>query len=309
MDKREVIILAERVDRQFLPFVRKPGRYIGGEINQIKKDLSSCNLTVALCFPDIYEVAMSYTGLAIIYDCLNRIDGVAAERVFAPWVDAEKVLRQKEIPLFSLESKAAMKSFDIVGFSLTTELCYSNVLNMLDLAGLNIRSSSRDESDPLIIAGGGMANCCEPLADFIDLFVLGEGEAAVVELIQLVRSGKKAGTTKKEILLKAAREFNWAYVPILNNSKLKTQNSKLSNAVVEDFENAPVPLAPIVPFVQAVHERVSVEIMRGCPGRCRFCQAGFCRRPVRCRSVEKIVNTAKVCYKAKIGRASCRERV
>ena len=133
-----------------------------------------------------------------------------------------------------------------------------------------------------------MANCCEPLADFIDLFVLGEGEAAVVELIQLVRSGKKAGTTKKEILLKAAREFNWAYVPAFHNSKLKTQNSKLSNAVVEDFENAPVPLAPIVPFVQAVHERVSVEIMRGCPGRCRFCQAGFCRRPVRCRSVEKI---------------------
>ncbi len=297
--------MAERVDREFLPFVRKPGRYIGGEINQIKKDLSGCDLTVALCFPDIYEVAMSYTGLAIIYNCLNKIDGVAAERVFAPWVDAEKLLRQKEIPLFSLESKAAMKSFDIVGFSLTTELCYSNVLNMLDLAGLNIRSSSRDESEPLIIAGGGMANCCEPLADFIDLFVLGEGEEAVVELIQLVRSGEKAGTTKKEILLKAAKEFEWAYVPILHNSKLETlhrmpygKNSKLSNAVVEDFENAPVPLAPIVPFVQAVHERVSVEIMRGCPGRCRFCQASFCRRPVRCRSVEKIVNTAKACYKA-----------
>ena len=159
MDKREVIILAERVEQEFLPYVRRPSRYIGGEINQIKKDLSKCDLKVALCFPDIYEVAMSYTGLAIIYDVLNGIEGVAAERVFAPWIDAEKILREKEIPLFSLESKAALKSFDIVGFSLTNELCYTNVLNMLDLGGLNIRSSLRDEDDPLVIAGGGIAEC------------------------------------------------------------------------------------------------------------------------------------------------------
>ena len=298
MDKREVIILAELVEREFLPFVRRPGRYIGGEINQIKKDLTQCSLTVALCFPDIYEVAMSYTGLAIIYDILNRIDGVAAERVFAPWIDAEEILREKKIPLFSLESRAAVKSFDIVGFSLTSELCYSNVLNMLDLGGINIRSAARDENEPLVIAGGGMANCCEPMAEFIDLFVLGEGEEAVVELIQLVKAHKKAGATKKEILFCAAKKFDWAYVPALHNSKLKTQNSKLSNAVVEDFENAAAVLRPIVPFTQAVHERVSVEIMRGCPGRCRFCQASFCRRPVRYRSVEKIVSLAKACYHA-----------
>ncbi|GAH72752.1 unnamed protein product, partial [marine sediment metagenome] len=162
----------------------------------------------------------------------------------------------------------------------------------------NIRSDARDENDPLIIAGGGMANCCEPMAEFIDLFLLGEGEEAVVELIQLVKARKKAGATKKEILFCAARKFEWAYVPALHNSKLKTQNSKLSNAVVEDFENAAAPLRPIVPFTQAVHERVSVEIMRGCPGRCRFCQASFCRRPVRCRSVEKIIDIAKACYAA-----------
>ena len=298
MNKKEVIILAEQVDRQFLPFVRRPSRYIGGEINQIKKDLTKCGLTVALCFPDIYEIGMSYTGLAIIYDILNNLNGVAAERVFAPWLDAEKILRDKNIPLFSLESKAAMASFDIVGFSLTNELCYTNVLNMLNLGGINIRSADRSENDPLIIAGGGMANCCEPMADFIDLFVLGEGEEAVVELAELIKSEKQAGALKKDILIKAANKFEWVYVPALHNSKLKTQNSKLSNAVVEDFENAPALLGPIVPFAQAVHERVSVEIMRGCPGRCRFCQASFCRRPVRCRSVEKITEIAKACYQA-----------
>ncbi|MHC4243325.1 MAG: B12-binding domain-containing radical SAM protein, partial [Planctomycetota bacterium] len=165
MDKKEVTILTERIDRDFLPFVRNPGRYIGGEINQIKKDLSQCELTVALCFPDIYEVGTSNGGIAIIYDILNSLNGVAAERVFTPWIDAEKVLREKEIPLFSLESKASLKSFDIVGFSLSSELCYTNVLNMLDLGGIDVRSCNRSEDDPLIIAGGSMANCCEPLAE------------------------------------------------------------------------------------------------------------------------------------------------
>ena len=310
MVKKELTMLAERIEREFLPFVRRPGRYIGGEINQIKKDLSQCELTVALCFPDIYEVGMSNSGIAIIYEVLNRIDGVAAERVFTPWIGAEKVLREKEIPLFSLESRASLKSFDIVGFSLSSELCYTNVLNMLDLGGIDVRSCRRSEDDPLIIAGGGQAVCCEPMARFIDLFVLGEGEESVVELAQLVRARKKAGATKEEILLCAAKKFDWVYVPNLytfeyNGVKIKSFRPKLSdlrrgfkNAVVEDFENAAVPLAPIVPFVQAVHERVSVEIMRGCPGRCRFCQASFCRRPVRYRSVEKIIDIAKACYQS-----------
>jgi radical SAM family uncharacterized protein len=295
VNKKEITILTEQVDRLFLSFVRRPSRYIGGEVSQIKKDLTKCGLTVALCFPDIYEIGMSHTGLAIIYDILNNLYDVAAERVFAPWLDAEKILRDKKIPLFSLESKAALASFDVVGFSLTNELCYTNVLNMLDLGGINVRSSARGENAPLVIAGGGMTNCCEPMAEFIDLFLLGEGEEAVVELADLIKSEKQAGASKKEILAKAAEKFDWAYVP---NSKLKTKNSKLTNAVVKDFENAPVPFKPIVPFTQAVHERVSVEIMRGCPGRCNFCQAGFCRRPVRCRSVEKIVGLAETCYHA-----------
>jgi radical SAM family uncharacterized protein len=299
VNKKEVIILDEQVERQFLPFVRRPSRYIGGEINQIKKDLTKCRLTVALCFPDIYEIGMSHTGLAIIYDILNNLDGVAAERVFAPWLDAEKILRDKKIPLFSLESKASLASFDIVGFSLTNELCFTNVLNMLDLGGINIRSADRSENDPLVIAGGGMANCCEPMAEFIDLFVLGEGEEAVVELAEFIKSDKQAGASRKEILIKAAEKFEWAYVPALYTSSGSwVTGHERRNAVVEDFENAPVPLKPVVPFAQAVHERVSVEIMRGCPGRCRFCQAGFCRRPVRCRSVEKITEIAKACYHA-----------
>jgi len=310
VSKKELTIFAEQVDREFLPFVRKPSRYIGGEINQIKKDFWQCDLTVALCFPDVYEIGMSYAGLAIIYDFLNKIEGVAAERVFAPWVDAEKVLRDKEIPLFSLESRAPLKSFDIVGFSLTNELCYTNVLNMLDLGGLDVRSSQRSESEPLIIAGGGQTACCEPMAEFIDLFVLGEGEEAVVELIKLVKREKKAGATKKNILYKAAKKINWVYVPAFykfeyDGVKIKSFESDLpdlprqfTNAVVEDFENTPAPLAPIVPFTQAVHERVNVEIMRGCPGRCRFCQASFCRRPIRCRSIEKITEIARACYAA-----------
>ena len=308
MNKKEVIILAERLDQQFLPFVRRPSRYIGGEINQIKKDLAKCDLTVALCFPDVYEIGMSNMGLAIIYDVLNGLSGVAAERVFVPWIDAEEILREKNIPLFSLESKVALASFDVIGFSLTNELCYTNMLNVLDMAGLEVRSSRREESDPLIVAGGGMANCCEPVAEFVDLFLLGEGEEAVAALAELIKSEKQVGTSKKDVLIKAAKKFEWVYVPSLyefeyDNEKIKSFKAlvpglpvQFKNAVVKDFENAPAPLKPIVPFTQAVHERVSVEIMRGCPRRCYFCQASFCRRPVRQRSVEKITEIAKSCY-------------
>jgi radical SAM family uncharacterized protein len=310
MSNKDIISLADRVETELLPFVRKAARYIGGEINQVKKNLNDCDLTVALCFPDVYEVGMSHTGLAIIYDVLNHIDGVAAERVFAPWIDAERIMRQKKIPLFSLESKAAVRSLDVVGFSLTNELCYTNMLNMLDLAGLEVRSECRGQDDPLIIAGGGMANCCEPIAPFVDLFVLGEAEESVVQLVELIREQKMAGATKERLLLTAAERFRWAYVPRFYEfeyeaGRIKTfratrknVQTTFANAVVEDFENAPVPLRPIVPFVEAVHERVSVEIMRGCPGRCRFCQASFCRRPIRYRSVQRITQIAKAAYDA-----------
>jgi radical SAM family uncharacterized protein len=310
MKNRVLRLLTKEVDDTFLPAVRKPGRYIGGEVNQIVKDLAACDVRVALCFPDVYEVGMSHTGLQIIYDVLNRIQSVAAERVFSPWTDAEEVLRKNRIELFSLESKAALKSFDIIGFGLTNELCYTNMLNMLDLAGLGLRSCNRGEDDPLVIAGGGMANCCEPMAEFIDLFVLGEAEEAVVQILELVRQFKRAGKTKSALLREAAERFDWAYAPSLykfeyDGDKIRSfvpiersLRTHFHNAVASDFDNAPVPLRPIVPFVQAVHERVSVEIMRGCPGRCRFCQASFCRRPIRCRSVERIFEIAKQQYHA-----------
>ncbi|MGA2677918.1 MAG: TIGR03960 family B12-binding radical SAM protein [Sedimentisphaerales bacterium] len=319
MKRKEPIILTERIDREFLPFVRRPSRYIGGEINQIKKNLSDCALAVALCFPDTYEVGMSYTGMAVVYEVLNRMPDVAAERVFAPWLDAEPILREKGIPLFSLESRAAISCFDVVGFSLTNELCYTNVLNMLDLAGLPIRNENRSEADPIIIAGGGMANCCEPIAPFIDLFVIGEAENAVPDLARLIIDLKKADASKKNILLAAAEKFDWAYVPSLYKfeydpstpgyegqvGKIKSFSAikenlptRFKNAIVDDLDNAPVPAKPIVPFAEAIHERVSIEIMRGCPGRCRFCQASFCRRPIRYRSIDKIFETAKSAYEA-----------
>ena len=308
MTGKKIELLADRVEREFLPFVRQPARYVGGEVNQVRKDLSRCDLRVALCFPDVYEVGMSYTGMAIIYHVLNQMENVAAERVFAPWTDVERLLRQKAIPLFSLESKASLRSFDVIGFSLTNELCYANVLNMLDLGGLPVRSDQRNENDPIVVAGGGMAHCCEPIADFIDLFVLGEGEEAAVQLAGWFIEAAGSGLSKRETLLEAARRFAWAYVPQFYDprydgarlvSLTPTQEGvplKRNSAMVGDFENAPFPTRPIVPFHETIHERISVEIMRGCPGRCRFCQASFCRRPIRFRSVDKICELARRSY-------------
>ncbi len=195
MIHKEIQSIKDVVSRQLLPFVRKPGRYIGGEINQVKKDLSVCEVRVALCFPDIYEIGMSYLGTGILYSILNGIDGVAAERVFAPWLDAEEVMRTKQIPLFTMESHAAVGDFDLVGFSLTNELCYTNMLNMLDLAGLEVRTENRTEDDPIVIVGGQASNCAEPLIAFADMFVLGEGEEAAVQIVELYRQMKTGGRT------------------------------------------------------------------------------------------------------------------
>jgi len=308
MQSKTVKILKDQVEQKFLPFVRKPSTYIGGEINQLKKDLDSCDVRVALCFPDIYQIGMSHTGFAIIYHLLNQLDYVACERVFAPWIDAEEIMRKQNLPLFTLESKADVGDFDIVGFSLTNELCYTNMLNMLNLAQIPVRSNARTENDPLIIVGGQVSNCCEPIAPFVDIFILGEAEEAVVDLAELFKEQKKAGATKQDLLAEAAKKFSFAYVPSLYTFEYAGQKIKsfkpnlpglpqhFQNAVIQDFENAPVPDAPIVPFTQTVHERVTVEIMRGCPGRCRFCQASFCRRPIRYRSVDKIIDIAKTNY-------------
>ncbi len=309
MIHKEIRIVKEDIDRRVLPFVRQPGRYIGGEVNQVKKDLGGCESRVALCFPDVYEIGMSYGGMAILYEILNGIDGVCCERVFAPWSDAEEILRKEGLPLFSMESCGNVGDFDIIGFSLTNELCYANLLNMIDLAGLEVRAENRSDDDPVVIVGGQAANCAEPISAFADMFVLGEGEEMVVELVELYRQIKKNGGGKRDFLLAAAQTFSYVYVPGFyeladagSGEYLKPTveglRTRFENAIVKDFDAAALPEKPIVPFVEAVHERISVEIMRGCPGRCRFCQASFCRRPVRVRTVETIVEAAKKQYAA-----------
>ena len=310
MTNRQIEILKDRIAQQLLPFVRMPARYIGGEINHIRKNLPSCAMTVALCFPDVYEIAMSHTGLAILYHIFNEIDDVAAERAFAPWTDAEEIMRKKNIPLFTLESKAAVRDFDILGFSINNELCCTNILNMLDLAKIPLHSKDRTEEHPLVIGGGITAACAEPVAEFFDVFILGDGEQAAVQLVELLKKQKKENYPRQDSLLEIAKTLPFAYVPSLyafkyENEKIRSFEPahpglpcRFENAVVDSFDDAPVPAAPIVPFLEPVHERISIEIMRGCPGRCRFCQASFCKRPLRIRSVERIFEIAKQNYEA-----------
>jgi radical SAM superfamily enzyme YgiQ (UPF0313 family) len=210
---QKITILKDMVEQAFLPFVRTPSRYIGGEVNQIKKNLDACGLRVALCFPDVYEIGMSHTGMAIVYEALNRLTDIAAERVFLPWIDAQEIMKQKNIPLYTLESKAKVADFDIIGFSLTNELCYTSVLNALDLAGIPFRSKDRNEEHPLILGGAGMANCCEPIADFFDMFLLGQAEEAAVQLAKFLIEHKKAkyfnGSRKKVPFHLCAVALQW----------------------------------------------------------------------------------------------------
>jgi radical SAM family uncharacterized protein len=302
--------LEKRLAGELLPAVRVPGRYIGGEFNQIVKPFRANDLHFGLCFPDIYEIGMSNTAVSIIYDLVNSLDYASCERIFCPWTDAAAVMREKSLPLHTLETKTAAQELDVLGFSVTTELCHTNILLMLDLAGIPLLAGGRGEEDPLVLGGGQIANCCEPLADFFDMFIVGEAEDALPELLERLHMHKTAATPRKEILLDMAKSFEWLYVPSLYEFEYDGENitafkplvgglrCRFENAVVEDFENAHLPQKPIVPFVQAVHERVSIEVMRSCPGRCRFCQASFSRRPVRVRSVDKIVETAKANYHA-----------
>ncbi len=310
MNKKLIQIIETRVASELLPFVRRPARYIGGEVNSVRKDLNRVGLSFALCFPDVYEIAMSHTGSGIIYEMLNGMETVAAERVYAPWVDAEQVMRDKEIPLFTLESKAKAAEFDVMAFSLTNELCYTNMLNMLDLAGLAVKSIDRGEDAPIVIAGGQMANCCEPIVSFVDMFVLGEAEAALPGIVETLLQCKSSSTGKRETLEILARQFEHVYVPQFYDVKYNDNNFagidnvvqglpvQFHNAILRDLDKGGVVKKPLVPFVKAVHERVSIEIMRGCPGRCRFCQASFCRRPIRYRSAESIIDSAVSAYKA-----------
>ncbi|MEW6096129.1 MAG: TIGR03960 family B12-binding radical SAM protein [bacterium] len=285
-----------------LTHVSKPTRYLGNEINSIHKDLSHVSLKIALAFPDVYEVGMSHLGLRILYQILNDLKDVSAERVYAPWFDAEEVMRKHAIPLFSLESRVSIKEFDIVGFSLQYELSYTNILNMLDLAQIPLLSSSRDNQFPLVIAGGPLSFNPEPLADFIDLFCIGDGEELIIELIEAYKQNRYK--SKSDILVSLS-QIKGVYVPSLyhvdyhNDGRIKEFRStipqapeKIQKRIINDFDNAPFPTSQIIPFMNIVHDRASLEIQRGCTQGCRFCHAGMVYRPTREKSLSCLLKQA-----------------
>jgi len=283
--------------------VEKPGRYVGGEYNQVVKPLGSVETHVALVFPDIYDIGQSNLGLAILYDVLNRQPDILAERAYAPWIDMETQLREHNLPLFSLESKTPLSEFDILGFTLPYEQIYTNVLNILDLAGVPLLSNQRSATDPLIIAGGQACYNPEPMADFIDAFAIGEGEEIILEITQIYQAWKRAGAARED-LLSALAKVPGVYVPSLYTvsynpdgtiQAVRPRSKHANSPVVKRImPKLPQPLTHfIVPNVQTVHDRLSVEIMRGCTRGCRFCHAGMVNRPVRERSVEEIITAIK----------------
>ncbi len=288
----------------FLLSVSTPGQYVGGEWNSVKKDNYSELLKIALAFPDAYSVGMSHHGLKVLYEILNRADFVAAERVFAPLPDMEQELIARHLPLCTLENFIPLSKCDVVGFSLQYEMCCSNLFTMLSLAGIPILSSERDDDCPLIVAGGAGAFNPEPLADFIDLFLIGEGEEAVLEFAECLNSLKGKKISRRERLREIVSTCSGWYAPVLYEGEeghLKpicaNIPEKIERRVVSDFTNAPQVAKPVVPVVQTTHERITLEIMRGCPGGCRFCHAGMTTRPVRTRSIESLLATAEECYK------------
>ena len=286
-----------------LPEVVKPARYTGGEWNSVVKDWDSVDVRMLLAYPDLYEIGMSNLGLAILYHLLNERPDILAERAYAPWTDMEAEMRQAGIPLFSLESKHPLKDFDIIGFSLGYELTYTNVLNMLDLAGIPTHSARRDESYPLVIAGGSCALNAEPMADFFDLFVLGEGEEVVLELVDCFRRWKAEGTGDKQQLLEALSRIEGLYVPDHYSVSYNDDNTIadikpsaaaspcITRRILADLP--PAVTNPVVPFISTIHDRGAIEIQRGCTRGCRFCQAGMIYRPVRERKPQEVLEVTE----------------
>lgn len=298
--------IESKLDRILLK-VQKPGRYVGGELNSVHKDWDSIPTKVALVFPDIYDIGVSNVGLKILYDQVNQRDDALAERAYAPWFDMEALMREREIPLYTLESKRPLACFDIIGFSLPYETLYTNALNVLDLAGIPVRSIDRDETHPIIIAGGHSTMNPEPMHAFIDAFVIGEGEEVIHDIINVIQTHKTQHATRLQILTKLAR-IPGVYVPQFY------EVSYMEDGAVSHIEPAipdipkiitkrivavmpPPPTKFIVPNIDIVHNRVSVEIMRGCTRGCRFCHAGMITRPVRERSVDEILQAAEEAIK------------
>ncbi len=278
--------------KKLLPLTSKPVRYLGREVNSTNKDSAQARLRFCLAFPDVYEVGMSHLGIQILYHILNGMEGVSCERVFTPWIDMEKILREKGVSLSSLESSIPLRDFDILGFSLQYELCFTNVLTMLELSRIPFFSKDRDERFPLVIAGGPNTFNPAPVADFFDAFVIGDGEEVIIEICHLALRTKEGGG-RKEDLLKSLNQLEGVYVPATH-----PEGRKVRKRMVSNLDRAPYPACPIVPYMKVVHDRLSIEIARGCRRGCRFCEAGFIHRPYRERSSKSIEDLAKASLKS-----------
>ena len=289
--------------QRILPTVQKPARYTGGEYNEIKKDLADVRVRVAFCFPDTYEIGMSNVGMRILYGVMNEMDGVWCERVFAPWGDMEKAMRDHDLPLWALESQSPVKDFDMVAFTIGYEMAYSNVLNMLNLAGIPLHSKDRHGLKNIVFAGGVCTFNPEPLADFFDFFSLGEGEESTVEIVRLYDRAKAEGWSKEQFLAEVSK-IPGVYVPSFYRHEYNCDGTlaaivplngapvKITKRIVEDLDSAYWPTRMIVPSTEIVHDRANLEVFRGCIRSCRFCQAGFSCRPVRKKSPEVLYRQA-----------------
>ena len=289
--------------QRILPSVQKPARYTGGEWGEIKKDLSDIRVRVAFCFPDTYEIGMSNVGMRILYGVMNEMDGVWCERVFAPWGDMEEAMHAHQLPLWALESQDPVKDFDMIAFTIGYEMAYSNILNMLNLAGVPLRSTDRHDLKNIVFAGGVCAFNPEPLADYIDFFSLGEGEDITVEIVSLYDHAKLEGWSK-ELFLREVAKISGVYVPSFYRHEYNEDGTLaaivpqegapevVTKRIIEDLDNAYFPTKMIVPSTEIVHDRANLEVFRGCIRGCRFCQAGFSCRPVRKKSPDVLYRQA-----------------
>lgn len=305
--------LAQRVSDELLPAVRQPAQYVGGEVNQLVApgQWQAAEIRVALAFPDTYAIGMSHLGSAILYWIAHHTPGVVAERVYCPWIDAERVMRDRGIELFTWDTRRPVRSADLLAVTLQSELCYTNLLTLLDLAGMPLRASQRDEDDPLVIVGGPQADHPEPVAEFVDGVVVGDGEPSLPAILERCKRLRRDGVPRREWIPELAQAFDWFYAPGLYRCDYRddgtlrsltpahrSARATIARCRCDDLESAPVPLRPLVPHTEVPHDRISIEIMRGCPHLCRFCHAGYTRRPVRRRSVERILEIAEQSWAA-----------